>query len=68
MDRNKIELMVKLHPALSADSYAESVAKILTPPKWYQPIQRYKFMKDFNYRVHVVLIEYAQKLINELTK
>lgn len=68
MDKNKIDLMVKLQPELVVDDYAQSVTDILTPPKWYHPIKRYQFMKDFNYRVHVVLIEYAQKLIRGLTK
>lgn len=66
MNKDKIRMLVALHPQLVEDEYSQSIIDILTAPRWYHPIKRYKFNKDFGYRIRVVMAEYAQTLIAEL--
>lgn len=68
MNTDKVELIIKLRPAIEDDPYRDSVITLLQAPRWYKPIQRYRYKRDFKLRVYVVMAEYAKELIGAFTQ
>lgn len=67
MDKDLIETLLNQKPQLAEDSYRDSIVEILTPPSWYRPLARYRFYKQLDQRVALVMAEYAKDLVNALT-
>lgn len=63
IDRNKIELILKLQPPTTDDEYSHQVASILKRPSWLHPILRHRFKKQFVNRVQLILAEHTRGIL-----
>lgn len=67
MDKEYIDYIVKNAPPMVINQYAVQVAKTLRPPSIFRPIKRLRFWLSFDRRVQIVISEYAQQLVDEIT-
>lgn len=66
MDKEKIEYLLTLDRPFPDDSYRDSVVELLTPPAWYHPLKRLRFVRTYKKRLALVMAEYAGDLVNAL--